>query len=144
MSSETYAASGRGTFADEPRLLRRMLQLDAVVSGANGVAYLAAGGLLADALDVSSTLLRVAGAVLVIFAAAVWAVAARPSISDRGVRAVVVVNVLWALESIGALAFGWLSPNAVGATWVVLQAVVVAGFAGLQAYARAPRGTRSA
>jgi len=30
---------------------------------------------------------------------------------------------------------GWLDPSTVGAVWIALQAIVVAGFAGLQAAA---------
>lgn len=137
MTGSTHAPTLRrsGTTAGGS-LLRRVLQLDALVSGANGVAYLVAAGPLSDAFDIDAALLRVAGAVLVAFAAAVWMLAAREQIPAGGVLAVVAVNIVWALDSVAALAFGWLSPAVAGGIWVALQALVVAAFAALQAYAR--------
>ena len=45
------------------------LRLDAVVTAANGAAYLVAAGPLSELLGLSAPLLRVAGAVLLVFAA---------------------------------------------------------------------------
>ena len=53
-------------------LLRLVLKLDAAVTGANGLAYLAAAGPLEDLLGVEAAALRGIGTVLVLFAAAVW------------------------------------------------------------------------
>lgn len=113
-------------------LLRTALRLDAVVTGANGAAYLAAAPLLDDVLGLPTALLRGAGAFLLAFAVAVWLVAARPRTSTVAVEAVVAANVLWAVGSVVAVATGAGSPTTVGAVWLVLQAVVVAGFAALQ------------
>jgi hypothetical protein len=46
------------------------------------------------------------------------------------------VNVLWAADSIAFLAGGLSAPTTVGAVWIVMQALVVAGFAGLQVITR--------
>lgn len=135
MRTDTYAESPRtstrkaagGTIP--PRLV---LRLDALTSGAVGVPYLVAAGPIGDALGLSEALLRGAGVVLVAFAAGVWLLAARAAIPAAGVAAVVAINALWAIDSVGALALGWLSPTAAGAVWVVLQALVVAAFAALQ------------
>ena len=48
------------------RLLRLALLLDAAVTGANGVAYLAAAGPLGDLLGLPAGLLRGFGAVLLV------------------------------------------------------------------------------
>ena len=56
-------------------LLRTALKLDAVVTGANGAAYLAAAAPLSDLLGLSETLLRATGAFLLAFAAVVAAFA---------------------------------------------------------------------
>ena len=58
--------------------LRLILKLDAVVTGVNGIAYLALAGPLEDLLGVAPELTRPIGAFLVLFAAAVWFVATRP------------------------------------------------------------------
>lgn len=135
MRTETYAETMRTSArkaAGEASQLRLVLRLDALTSGAVGGAYLAAAAPIGDALGLSEALLRGAGAVLVVFAAGVWLLAARSAIPAAGVVAVVAINVLWVVDSVAALAFGWLSPTTAGAIWVALQALVVAGFAALQ------------
>jgi hypothetical protein len=42
------------------------------------------------------------------------------------------MNALWAVESVLALAFGWLEPNSPGRAFIIAQAVVVAVIAELQ------------
>jgi hypothetical protein len=120
--------------------IRTALRLDAVATGANGLAYLAAAGLLDGALGLPASFLRAVGAFLVVFAAAVWATSARPS--RVAVGAVVAINVLWAIDSLALAAFGWLSPTTAGTVWVVAQALTVAGFAALQGCAAAGAGAR--
>jgi hypothetical protein len=116
--------------------LRTALKLDAIVTGANGAAYLAAAGPLEDLLGLSPALLRGIGAFLLLFSAAVLMVGSRPQISSSAVLAVIAVNVLWAADSIAFLAGGLSDPTTVGEIWIVMQALVVAGFAGLQAVTR--------
>ncbi|WKX73270.1 hypothetical protein [Streptomyces sp. XD-27] len=111
--------------------LRRFLALDAVVTGGNGLAYLALSGPLGDLLGVDRTLLVGLGAFLTAFAAAVGYLASRPQPPALGVRFVVESNLLWAALSIAALAL-WLSPTTAGTVWIPMQAATVAGFATLQ------------
>ena len=111
-------------------LLRPALILDAAVTGVNGVAYLAAAGPLEDLLGLPASWLRTAGVVLVAFALFVALVARRPSAG--AVSAIVAVNVAWVLGSLLFAIAGWGSPETVGTVWIVLQALVVAGFAELQ------------
>ena len=115
--------------------LRTALRLDAVVTGANGAAYVLAAEPLADLLGMSPSLLRVLGAVLVAFAAAVALTAARAAIPRLGVIAIIAVNAAWAVASIAVACAGWDSPATLGAVWIAAQALVVAGFAELQAAA---------
>ncbi|HEU4657539.1 MAG TPA: hypothetical protein VFR97_08445 [Capillimicrobium sp.] len=122
--------------------IRTALRLDAVVTGANGVAYLVAAGALDGLLGMPASFLRAVGAFLVVFAAAVWTVSSRPRPAGVGVLAVVVANVLWVVDSLALLAFDWLSPTTAGQVWVALQAVTVVGFAALQAYAASARTRR--
>ena len=130
MTTSTAAGTAARTRSDS--LLRLALRLDAGVTGLNGAAYLAAAPLLDDVLGLSGGLLRGVGAFLLVYAAAVWLVGAGARISAAAVEAVVVANVLWAIGSVVAVATGAGSPTTVGAVWIVLQAVVVAGFASLQ------------
>ena len=107
-------------------LLALALRLDAVVTGANGAAYLVLAGPLGDLLGLSESLLRGVGAFLVVFAAAVWL--ARPA----HVPAIVAANAGWAAASLTVAVAGWGTPTTAGTVWIVLQALVVAGFAELQ------------
>jgi hypothetical protein len=115
--------------------VRIALKLDAVITGANGVAYLAAAGVLDGPLGVPQSFLRPVGVFLIVFAACVWFTATRPQVSRPAAWAVVVLNALWVIDSIALVAFGWYDPTTGGSVWAALQALVVAGFAALQAYA---------
>ncbi|MBB6414914.1 hypothetical protein [Streptomyces sp. AK010] len=129
MSAIQLAALARTT---EPQsMLRRFLALDAVVTGGNALAYLAFSGPLGRFLGTDATLLLALGAFLALYAAGVGLLAARRQPPVLGVRAVVEANIAWAAVSLVALAV-WLTPSTPGAVWTVLQALVVAGFAGLQ------------
>ena len=111
-------------------MLRPALILDAAVTGVNGVAYLAAAGPLEDLLGLPASWLRAAGAVLLAFAAVVALASRNPTAG--AVRAIVAVNVLWVAGSLVFALAGWGSPETAGTVWIVLQAIVVAGFAELQ------------
>ena len=123
--------------------LRTALKLDALVTAANGAAYLVAAGPLEDLLGLSPALLRGVGAFLLLFSAVVWIVGSRPQVSSSAALAVIAVNVLWAADSIAFLAAGLSDPTTFGAIWIVMQALVVAGFAGLQAMTRADARERA-
>jgi hypothetical protein len=129
MSATQLSALARTT--DPHTALRRFLALDAVVTGANGLAYLAASGTLGRFLGVGSGLLLELGILLTVYAAAVGLLAARARPAALPVRAVVEANLAWAALSCVALGL-WLSPTTAGAVWTVLQALTVAGFALLQ------------
>lgn len=129
MSATQLAALARTS--DPQTALRRFLALDAAVTGANGLAYLAVSGPLGRLLGVDPTLLLGLGAFLAVYAAAVALLASRPRPAAFPVRAVIEANLAWAALSFVALAV-WLSPSRAGAVWGVLQALTVAGFAALQ------------
>ncbi|WLW51028.1 hypothetical protein [Streptomyces sp. YU58] len=129
MSASQLSALART--AEPQAALRRFLALDALVTGANGLAYLALSGPLADFLGIDSTLLLGLGAFLLVYAAGVGALATRERPPAPAVRAVIEANLVWAALSCVALAL-WLTPSTAGAVWTVLQAAVVAGFAVLQ------------
>ncbi|WP_415953597.1 hypothetical protein [Streptomyces sp. KLOTTS4A1] len=116
----------------EPRAaLRLFLGLDAVVTGGNGLAYAVASGPLGRFLGLGPGLLLGLGLTLIAYAAGVGLIAARRQPSVLPVRAVVEVNLAWAVLSLLALLL-WFEPSTVGAVWIVLQAATVAAFAALQ------------
>ena len=116
-------------------LTRVALKLDAVVTGANGDTYLALASVLDGPLGVPAGFLRGVGAFLIVFAACVAFTATRPALNRKAVQAVIALNALWVVDSIALVALGWYDPTTAGSVWTILQAGVVAGFAGLQAYA---------
>lgn len=108
------------------------LRLDAVVTAANGAAYLAAAAPLSDLLGLDATLLRAVGAGLLAFAAIVWLVASAKRMTRPAPATIIALNAAWAMSSIAAALAGLSSPTMVGAAWMIAQALVVAGFAELQ------------
>ncbi|MDH6225941.1 MULTISPECIES: hypothetical protein [Streptomyces] len=129
MSATFITTLGR---SNEPvTLLRRFLALDAVVTTANGVAYLAASGPLGRLLGVDSGLLLGLGAFLVLFGAGVGFLGTRRLPPVLAVKGVVEANLVWAVASLVAL-FAWFDATAAGAVWIPAQALTVAGFAALQ------------
>ncbi|MFE5793847.1 hypothetical protein ACFQ8C_14900 [Streptomyces sp. NPDC056503] len=129
MSQTLLAGLARTTRADSA--LRRFLALDAVVTGANGLAYALAPGPLGELLGVDSALLLGLGLFLTVYAAGVAWLASRPQPPAPGVKLVVDANLLWAVLSLVALA-AWLEPTTAGIVWTPVQAATVAGFALLQ------------
>ena len=112
-------------------MLRRFLAPDAVVTGANGLAYIAASGPLGRLLGVDDAVLLELGVFLTLFGAGVGCLASRRRPPLLPVKLVIDANLLWAALSIASLAL-WFEPKAVGAVWIPLQALTVAGFAVLQ------------
>ncbi|MEV7778997.1 hypothetical protein [Kitasatospora sp. NPDC088351] len=120
------------TPVDAPwKALRGFLALDAVVSGGNGLAYLAFPGQLGDLLGAGRATLLGLGAVLAVFGAAVGVLAARRRPPRLGVLAVIDINLAWVVLSLVAMA-AWLEPTTTGLVWIPLQAAVVALFGALQ------------
>lgn len=120
------------TTSNTSPFLRRVLLADAATSGASGLLMTLGAGFLEDLLGVPAALLRYAGLSLLPFAALVAYLATRQSPPRAAVWAVIVLNALWAVDSILLLAGGWVGPTALGYTFVVAQALVVAGFAEAQ------------
>jgi hypothetical protein len=75
------------------------------------------------------------------YAAFVALIATRGQVHRGAVWAIVIINALWALDSIILLFTGWVAPNLLGYGFIIVQAVVVALFAELQflALRRAPQ-----
>ncbi|MFB6893150.1 hypothetical protein ACFCX4_27990 [Kitasatospora sp. NPDC056327] len=130
MSAHSLATAPRTAPASR-RALRGLLALDAVVSGGNGLAYLAFPGPLGELLGVGRPTLVELGAVLAVYGLAVGLLAARPEPPRPGVRAVIDINLAWAVLSLVAMEL-WFSPTTAGHVWIPFQAATVAVFAVLQ------------
>lgn len=110
-------------------LLRRVLLVDAVTSGAMGLAMVAFAELFAELLQLPLDLVSQAGIVLLPFAAFVGFVASRSEPARLAVWAIIALNIVWVVESIVLLFTGWVAPNALGYAFVIGQAAVVLALA---------------
>ncbi|RKN51162.1 hypothetical protein [Micromonospora endolithica] len=120
------------TAGTDRSLLRLALRIDALASGASGLAFAPGAALVADPLGLPTALLVPVGIFLLGYAAALWLLAARPRIDRRAAAVVVVVNLIWAVDSVVLLAGGWFTPTMVGVVVIAAQAAAVAGFAAVQ------------
>ncbi|MGW0810133.1 hypothetical protein [Nonomuraea sp. NPDC002799] len=118
--------------ADRTTFLRLALASDAVVTGGNGLVYLAFAGPVSDLLGPDATLLRGIGAFLLVYGAAVGLLATRRPISPAATRAVIALNLAWAAGSVVTVVTGAGQFTTIGAIWAIAQALVVGGFAELQ------------
>lgn len=119
--------------------LRTALKLDAAASGAVGVLMLLAAGMVVgderpfvNLLGTPVALLASAGLFLVAFAVFVWVSGTRRRVGGAAARTVVAINALWVLASVAVVAAGVLPLTALGASFVLAQAVAVALFAVMQ------------
>lgn len=120
------------TLHASPPLLRIALLVDAVVSGATGLAMALAAGPGAGLLGLPEPLLRWAGLFLLPYAALLAWLARRDRLPRPLVWAIIGCNALWAIDCLLLLASGWVAPTTLGYVFVIGQAAVVAGFAELQ------------
>ncbi|NJP92680.1 hypothetical protein HCN51_25030 [Nonomuraea sp. FMUSA5-5] len=118
--------------ADRMKFLRLALAADAVITGGNGLIYLAFAGPVGTLLGPDAGLLRGIGAFLLVYGIAVGLLAARRAISPAGTKAVIALNIIWTLASVAAVVTGAAAFTTVGAIWAIAQALVVAVFAELQ------------
>lgn len=123
----SYAgAAGSGGF------VRLALKLDAVVTGLNGIAYVALATVLDSFFGVTTGVQYPVGVFLILYALGVLAVGTRTEINRTGLVAVIAANLMWVVASLVVAVSGALSPTGVGTVWIVLQSLTVGGFAALQ------------
>jgi hypothetical protein len=113
-------------------LLRRAIQIDAVVSGAMALLLTFAAGLLAPLLHLPEALLQESGLFLIAYTALVGWLGTRATMPKLPVLVIIVGNALWTLGSIGLLFSGAVTPNLLGQIFVAAQAIAVGVFAELQ------------
>jgi hypothetical protein len=111
--------------------MRKVLVADALISGATGLLLALGSGPLSGLLGLRPSLLLLAGLVLIPFSAGVGLLARSTPLSTSGVRAVILINLLWVAGSF-ALLFAGLDPSLIGTLFVIVQALVVAALATAQ------------
>lgn len=112
--------------------LRYALIADAVASGATGLLMIAGADLLTGLLGLPAALMRESGLLLVPYVALVAFVATRDTIPLAAVKAIIALNVLWVLGSVGLLVGGLVAPTLLGYAFVIVQAIAVGVLAELQ------------
>ncbi len=114
-----------------PRFLARLLQVDAVATGATALLLLVGADALAPLLQLPAPLLRGAGVFLVPFVIAIALLSRRERIPPRAMAAVVAVNFAWVAASVWLVVAGPVEPNVLGTVFVLAQAAAVLVFAEL-------------
>ena len=112
--------------------LRNVLLLDAVLTGVNGLAYVAAAAALGTLLGPSTAVIVGLGVFMLGYAAAAAWLGTRRPVSRLAVGLIADGNIVWAVASVSVVAFGWLGLTTAGTVWTLMQAALVAGFAALQ------------
>ena len=113
-------------------LLRQALVADATTSAACSLLMLIGAGPLSGILGLPEMLLRIAGVVLLPYAAFIGWLGVREAISRPVAWAVVLGNALWVADSVLLLMSGWVSPTSAGYAFVIAQALVVLMYAEFQ------------
>jgi len=112
--------------------LRGALGVDAIASGAMGIALSAAPGLLARLLGLPEALLYHVGVFLIAYAMFVAGIALRSRPTSLLVSAIIVGNGVWVIGSLLLISGGWAGPTLLGYAFVIAQALAVGVFAELQ------------
>lgn len=118
---------------DNATLLRRALLGNAVFSGVSGLALALAAGPLASLMGLPSPLiLIVVGLGVLGYAAIVFRISTRPSISRAEAIFTVIADSSWVVGSLVLLLTGWVSFTPTGKWLVAIAADIVAVFALMQ------------
>ncbi|MGP3975743.1 hypothetical protein ACTWQF_17390 [Streptomyces sp. 8N114] len=125
------AAATAGRTASDG-LARLALKSDGVVTGLNGLGYLALATVLDSFFGFDTKVQYPVGVFLLVYGIGVLVLGTRETINRNGLGLVLVANLGWAALSIVVLATDALTPTGAGQVWIVLQALVVGGFAALQ------------
>ena len=112
--------------------LKTALLLDAVITGANGLAYVAGAAVLDSLLGPSPAHFALIGVFLVACSVILGVTGTRRPIPRGWAMFAAEVNVAWAIGSVAVVMFGWLELTTTGEVWTLMQAALVAAFATLQ------------
>ena len=117
----------------EPRLLRRTLRANALVSTVNGIACLIGAGFLASLIGIGSPVpIFVLGLGLLVFALIVFNVSTQHPINRRTIHLIFIGDVVWVVASVIVLVFDPFAFTTAGRWLVVATGDIVLGFAILE------------
>jgi hypothetical protein len=131
MSTHSISAQAP-TAAPRDGLLRGAFKADAVASVGSGLAYIVANGPVSDLLGLPSAFLLVVGAFSFLYGSYAWYLGTRPRVSPSAGRLIATGNLGWAAASIAMAVIGWHDPTTAGTVWIVMQGLLVGGFADAQ------------
>lgn len=103
--------------------LRIVIGLDAAACGLMGASFAFGSSLLAGPLGLSPAFMQPVGLFLMVYAAALAFLAARPSLPRAAVWTLVAFNAVWAIESFAIMGLGWVQPTTLGVAFIAVQAV---------------------
>ncbi|HKX29099.1 MAG TPA: hypothetical protein VJ302_15500 [Blastocatellia bacterium] len=112
--------------------LRWTLLADAATCLAMGVLMTLGSERLGDRLALPTSLLFYSGLSLYPFAGLLLYLATRRKTAAALVWALVIANALWAFDSLAILLAGWVTPNGLGQSFIVLQVLGVAVLTALE------------
>ena len=113
-------------------LLRRALMADALLSAAAGSVMVPGADLLQGLLQLPHSLLMAAGLAFFPWAACLLWMARKPALPGAAVWSVIVLNVVWIVDSAWVALGGSFAPNGLGQAFLALQALAVAVLAELE------------
>jgi hypothetical protein len=112
--------------------LRRVLFADAATCIASGLVFMLGSGFFGQFLGLPVKLLQYAGISLLPFGAFLIYLALHENPSQPAVWTIILLNVLWTVDSVLLLLTGWTQPTLPGIGFVLFQAFAVAIFAALE------------
>ena len=126
------APRATASFITHSPFLRRALLADASLTGVSGIGLLLAAAPLSILFGISSAMLLAAAAIFIPFAALVGWLGTGRRVHRPLVFAAIVLNALWAVDSVLLLFTRWVQPTPFGEFFVIAQAVLVAILAELE------------
>jgi hypothetical protein len=122
----TVARRATTSFNTPSLLLRRALLTDATLAAISAFALVVAADPLGDLFSLPSAALRIAGVIFIPFAALAGWLGTRPRVHRTLVFVVIVLNALWAVDSVLILLTKWVETTPLGEMFVIGQALVIA------------------
>lgn len=107
-------------------LLRRALLTDAALAVIAGIALVVAAGSLGAFLELPAAALRIAGVIFIPFGAFAGWLGSRARVRRTLVFAVIVLNILWAVDSVLLVLSGRVVTTLLGECFVVGHAMIIA------------------
>ncbi|MFI5746770.1 hypothetical protein [Streptomyces sp. NPDC051644] len=132
MSSQNAGTVPATDAARSDSLLRFALVADVVLTGANGIGYLALATVLDSFLGVNLSVQYPVGVFLTVYALWVLVVSRQENISRGAVSVIITLNVAWAVASVAAVSVDALTATGIGNGWIVFQGLVVGAMGALQ------------